>query len=104
MQGTVHAINLTRGMVAVQVDGFFSIIELLGDEVEIGDELRFGDYPLGGDWCRNLTKGNSLDVYFQNHEVPLASLPQQLLYADGNKLVMSHRLAQCFQPARTGPY
>jgi len=82
MKGDVVQINQQRGMVAVLTDdGEYSIIELLGDDVEVGDVLRWnGDYPLGGEMIKNLTQGISMEVFFQNHCVPKQQLRQQLLY------------------------
>ena len=41
MRGEVVHIHQQRGMVAVLTEtGEYSIIELLGDEVEVGDQLR----------------------------------------------------------------
>lgn len=82
MIGEVAYIHAARDMVAVLSDGEdYSIIELLGDEVEIGDRLQWQDFhPLGGETIRNLTKGCTLSVFFQNHGVPQSQLRQQLLY------------------------
>ncbi len=82
MRGRVTHIHHQRGMVAVETDdGDYSIIELLGDGIREGDELQWnGDFPLGGETIRNVTKGNSIKVYFQNHCVPKHQLKQQLLY------------------------
>lgn len=82
MKGTVVHINQQTGMIAVETeDGEYSIIELLGEEVELGDQLQWnGDYPLGGEDVRNLTQHSVMDVYFQNHCVPKSQLRQQLLY------------------------
>jgi hypothetical protein len=82
MKGQVVHIHQQRGMVAVLTeDGEYSIIELLGDEMEVGDQLQWnGDYPLGSETIKNLTQGTRLEVYFQNHCVPQSQLQQQLLY------------------------
>ena len=82
MKGEVSHINQRRGMVAVLTDdGEYSVIELLGDDVERGDTLQWnGDYPLGGGTVQDLTQGVTVDVYFQNHCVPKHQLRQQLLY------------------------
>lgn len=80
MQGTVKYINPQRGMVAVEVDtNTYSIIELLGDDVEIGDELAWNGYALGSERCFNRTRGAWFEPYFQNHDVPTNQLRQQLL-------------------------
>ncbi|MCX7012862.1 MAG: hypothetical protein NTW86_09945 [Candidatus Sumerlaeota bacterium] len=82
MKGQVVEINQRRGMVAVFTeDEEYSIIELLGDELETGDVLQWnGHYPLGSETIRNLTKRAAMTVYFQNHSVPKSQLRQQLLY------------------------
>jgi len=82
MEGRIIEINQQRGMVAVETeDGEFSVFELLGDEVEVGDVVRWqGDHPLGGETIRNLTQGETIDVFFQNHCIPQGQLRQQLLY------------------------
>ena len=82
MNGTVIDINQPRRMVALETeDGEYSIIELLGDDVDIGDILQWADEnPLGGETIKNLTQGEMIDVYFQNHSVPRSELRQQLLY------------------------
>ena len=80
MKGTVQQINHVRGMVAVlTVEGEFSIVELLGDEL-VGDVVSWkGDTPLGGDVLVNHTRGETFDVFFQNHHVSPHQLRQQLL-------------------------
>lgn len=82
MRGQVVQVNKQRGMVAVlTVQGDHSILELIGDDVEIGDELLWdGSYPLGGEDVRNLTHNSTMSVFFQNHCVPHSQLRQQLLY------------------------
>jgi hypothetical protein len=82
MKGTVIDINHGRGMVAVETEeGEFSIFELLGDDVEVGDVVQWeSDYPLGGETIRNSTQGERIEVYFQNHCVPKGQLRSQLLY------------------------
>ncbi len=82
MKGEVVQVNQQRGMVAVLTnDGEYSIIELLGDDIEVGDVLQWnGDYPLGGEAIKNVTQGMTIEVFFQNHCVPEHQLRQQLLY------------------------
>ncbi len=83
MKGRIIDINQQRGMVAVETeDGEYSVFELLGDEVEIDDVVRWqDDHPLGGETIRNLTQGGTIDVFFQNHCVPRGELRRQMLYA-----------------------
>jgi molecular chaperone DnaK (HSP70) len=80
MNGTVEQLNPSRGMVAVRTDEGYSIVELLGDEVEVGEVLAWsGSTPLGGETIRNLTRGCNLNVFFQNHHVSHSDLRSQLL-------------------------
>lgn len=71
-EGTVRAINTRRGMVAIKSDdGGFTIIEMMGNfAIELGDRIAWSnDYGLGGEVYRNLTSGESGDVYVQDHDV-----------------------------------
>jgi hypothetical protein len=81
MIGSVVAVNPTRGMVALETDDGYSIIEMLGDDPpELGDRIRWqGTTPLGGETVENLTQRCTYDVFFQNHHVSRALLRQQLL-------------------------
>ena len=80
MVGTVRYINARRGMVAVDTEEGFSIVELLGDEVEIGDVLSWSAHrPLARETIRNRTQGVNIEVYFQNHHVTRSQLRSQLL-------------------------
>jgi len=83
MIGTVAAVNLRRGTVAVLTDEGYSIIEMLGDDPpDVGDEIRWtGTTPLGGETVFNLTQQTSYEVYFQNHHVHPSQLRSQLLLA-----------------------
>lgn len=83
MTGKVVAINEARGMVGVLTeDEDFSVFELLNsDEIEVGDEVAWvGTTPLGGEKITNVTRGQTLDVFFQNHHVSKANLRGQLLF------------------------
>ena len=82
MRGRAVHINHQRGMVAVLTeDGDYSIIELLGEDIDEGDDLKWNEsFPLGGESIKNLTQGTVIEVYFQNHSVPKTQLRQQLLY------------------------
>ena len=80
--GTVVALNPTRGMVAITTeDDGFTVIELLSDfELEIGDSVSWSNgYGLGHEIYKNLSKGSSEEVYVQNHAVSQANLRAQLL-------------------------
>ncbi len=80
--GVVAALNPKRGMVAIATeDDAYTIIELLSDfDLEIGDKIRWSnDYGLGSEVYTNLTRGESEEVYVQNHAVNKAILKKQLL-------------------------
>ena len=81
MKAEVKYMNPKRGMVAVLTeDEDFSVFELLGDELEIGDIVEWkGEHPLGGEDIVNLSKKENIRVFFENHCVPKAQLGQQLL-------------------------
>ena len=82
MKAQIIHIHQQRGMVAVETEtGEYSVFELMGDDVEVGDEVVWNDdYPLGSEEIRNVTQGEVIEVFFQNHCVPKAQLRQQLLY------------------------
>jgi hypothetical protein len=82
MKGEIVAINNGRGLVAVQTeDGDYSIFRLLGgNSVEVGDEVSWAHATcLGSTSISNHTKGENLEVFFQNHNVPKSQAKQQLL-------------------------
>lgn len=84
MRGQVRAINPARGMVAIQTPDGFTIIELTGDDVELGDVIAWEDATaMGGETYYNVTQGRPIEVYVQNHHVSEARLRQQLLLDDG---------------------
>ena len=75
MTGIVKMTNPKRSMVAVWTDEGYTIIELLGDDVEIGDRLTWpGSAPLGGQTVWNATQGVKMDVFMQDHHVSSANL------------------------------
>lgn len=76
IKGTIRYMNPSNGMVAVLTeDGAFSLFELLSGNAEVGDPVSWaGDYPLGGDTVRNLAQSVRLDVFFENHDVPVRQL------------------------------
>lgn len=81
MTGTVTEINQNRGMVAVQTEENFTILELTEEGIDVGDRLSWtAIHPLGSETIRNLTQGRTVNVYFQNHWVSREQLRQQLLY------------------------
>lgn len=80
--GTVVAMNPSRGMVAIETeDDGFTIVELLSEwDVEIGDAVVWANgYGLGSEVYENRTKRSRSTVYVQNHSVNRAILRQQLL-------------------------
>lgn len=79
--GVVHAINRQRGMVALDTDDGYTIIELLSDDnIDIGDVMWWkNDTGLGGETYHNLTKGVQMNIYAQNHWVHETLLRKQLL-------------------------
>jgi hypothetical protein len=80
--GTVEHIDPQRAMIAVAVEGnSYTTIELIGNEVEIGDTLTWKDLmPLDGGRVYNREQARWLDVYFRNHAVHSTQLHQQLIY------------------------
>lgn len=81
MKGTVTEINSARGMVAVSTEEGFSIFELSGDEVQVGDVVSWSaTRPFGSETITNHTQGNRVEVYFQNHWVTPEQLRAQLRY------------------------
>ncbi len=82
MKGKVVEINQARGMAAVLTEeGEYSIIEMIGDEVAIGDKLIWtGNYPMGAETVSNESQRRSMRVCFQNHWVQKSNVRQQLLY------------------------
>lgn len=82
MQGIVAAMNLRRGMVAIETNGYgYTIIELLsGEDIQVGDQMAWAnDTGMGSETYHNITKGTQMDVFVQNHWVPKRQLKQQLL-------------------------
>ena len=80
MKGVVEFTNPHRGMAAVRTAEGYSIVEMLGDDIEIGDQLSWSaQTPLGGATIRNLTQGSEMEVFFQDHHVSRSSLRAQLL-------------------------
>lgn len=81
--GSIAAINPRRAMVAIRTDddGSYTIIELLSHfELSLGDKMTWNNgYGLGSETYRNVTTGESEEVYVQNHSVTMANLRQQLL-------------------------
>lgn len=80
MTGIVEFTNPRRGMAAVRTAEGYSIVEMLGDDVEIGDELSWrAQNPLGGATIRNLTQGTEMEVFFQDHHFSRSRVRAQLL-------------------------
>lgn len=79
MEGVVEVINPKLAFVGARTQEGYSILEVLGGDVELGDRLSWsGSTPLGGEIVHNLTSGHDLDVYFQNHHVSKAGLRAQM--------------------------
>jgi hypothetical protein len=71
MEGTVHAINSALGLVALDTHTGFTIVEQMGDDFEIGDFVTWTmDRPRGAGEVLNVSRGRTVRVYFQLHEVP----------------------------------
>lgn len=65
MRGTVTFLSRNRGIVVVQWDDGFAVVENLGGDLDVGDELD-GDWDaLGSETVRNLTKSDTLDVFLE---------------------------------------
>ena len=65
---------------ALTENGDFSIFELFGDDVSVGDAVSWaGSTPLGGGTITNHTQQRQFSAYFQNHHVSQNQLRQQLL-------------------------
>lgn len=70
MQGNIYNINWQQGIVAVLTESEnFSIFEILSDDnIEIGDEVFWTEnHPLGDCEIKNISKDETIQVYFQNH-------------------------------------
>ncbi|WP_457571530.1 hypothetical protein [Desulfovulcanus sp.] len=66
MKGIVRAINPRKGMVAVETSLGYSILELLGDDVEIGDIISGNLDSLGSETVRNETQMENIEVFIQD--------------------------------------
>lgn len=80
--GRVAAINPHRGMVAIATeDDGYTIIELLSHfEMEVGDEMTWANgYGLGSEDYTNISKGETKEVYVQDHAVSRSNLRASLL-------------------------
>jgi hypothetical protein len=80
-KGIVRHLNQQRGMVAIETEGNgFTIVELMGDEFEIGDLVQWDNaMGLGSQTYRNLTQRKSVRLIAQNHAVSQSNLREQLL-------------------------
>ena len=97
-RGVVEAVNRTLGMIAVLTDEGYTIIELLGYEAEVHDEVSWSDHlPLGGGSATNRTKGEVMDVYFQDHHVSLARILDKgyLFSSERYSIVVGGRIRKC---------
>ena len=68
MRGKVVWIDPTISeLIKVQIDGsYLVLIELLGHEVEIGDEIKGDLENLGGETLYNVTQQEYIDVFIQD--------------------------------------
>ncbi len=68
MRGKVVWIDPTNSeLIKVQIDGsYLVLIELLGHEVEIGDEIKGDLENLGGETLYNVTQQEYIDVFIQD--------------------------------------
>jgi hypothetical protein len=68
-------------MVAIEIHSTsYSILELLSDDVELGDVLSWKQhYDLGSTRIRNVTQSRDFEGFFQNHDVLPGQLQGQLL-------------------------
>lgn len=83
MEGIIVQINEKQGQVAVDTNVCgYTIFEMLADtNFNTGDKVSWSDdQTLGHDMINNLTKGEIVEVFFQNHMVSRANLAKQLLY------------------------
>ena len=78
MRGRVCAINPRRGTAAVDVGGDYTILELTGGNVDVGEEVARGE----GSQFKNLTTGRDFRAYILNEGVPRGQLREQLLVDD----------------------
>jgi len=70
MKATIVGVNPNKGRaVALTSDGQYALLELLGDEPELGDEIsgNFEEMPLGGEMLHNITAKAELDVFIQDY-------------------------------------
>ena len=70
-------------MVAIKTaNGDFSVFEMIGnDHFEKGDQVSWtDDTSCGHTTIRNITKGELIEVFFENHWVHISQLRQQLRY------------------------
>lgn len=94
MTGTVEAINRSSDLAAVSTNEGFSIVEMLGVGIEVGDVLRWeGRYPLGVWPASNVSQFRQVQVYFQNHRVAEQDVPAQLLFRGGQQLATTRDMA-----------
>lgn len=66
MRATVQMLNSKTGMVAAQtMEGDYTVFELLGDEVEIGDVVEGNLHSLGGESFLNVSQRQRVEVFVQ---------------------------------------
>lgn len=67
MRGVVAQVSAINGFIAIRTDADeYTVAELLGCEVEVGDQLEGDLDALGGETFRNTTSGERCEVFVQD--------------------------------------
>ncbi|MCT4664980.1 MAG: hypothetical protein N4A45_07075 [Flavobacteriales bacterium] len=69
MEGEITKIEKETGMIYVSTDSGDSIFEMISDDnLSVGDKLYWREHnPFGDCMVTNLTTGEKIGVYFQDH-------------------------------------
>ncbi len=82
MRGIVHAVSSVNGFAAVQTpSGEYTIVEVLGDELEVGDQVEGNLESLRGEYLTKVAPRERLSVFIQNSHVDAARARQVLSLA-----------------------
>ena len=83
-RGIVSEINDQLGMVAIETEGGFTIVELTSPcDIARGHQIWWADDTgSGSQTYKNLTTGDAMEVMVSNHYVPRSQLRQQLHYLE----------------------